>query len=96
MNTALRESAILRPTTWCVVRKQKQQYLIYNSRTDEMHLVPPSGFYVYQLCDGLRNVENICRHLTAAMEESHEVVRAKLDDFLNMLLTRGVLEPDDE
>jgi hypothetical protein len=41
MDQVLPAPTLLTPTKWCVVRKQKERYLIYNSRTDEMHLVPP-------------------------------------------------------
>ena len=38
-----------RPTPWCVAREMEDRYLVYNVKTDEMHLIHPVGYYVYQL-----------------------------------------------
>ncbi len=43
---------VLGHTAHCTVRPQESQHLIYNNKTDEMHLVSPTGAYIYELCDG--------------------------------------------
>lgn len=84
---------ILEPTPWCVVRKQNPDHLFYNSRTDELHLVPPAGFMVYGLCDGRRTVAEIESEVAEAMGEDTRSVRGPLLEFLERLVARGVLEP---
>lgn len=37
---------VLRQTTWCVMREQRDEYLVYNPRTDELHLISPLGRYL--------------------------------------------------
>ena len=65
---------VLQSTSWCVVRPQKDQHLVYNSRTDEMHLVPETGFLVYQLCDGLRTIGEIERSLANTLDDDEETI----------------------
>ncbi|MCB1764502.1 MAG: PqqD family protein [Candidatus Competibacteraceae bacterium] len=92
MSCSLSDSARPLATRWCVARPQKEQYLLYNSRTDEMHLVPVTGYYVYQLCDGLRSVAELEEELSQALGTSREEVQPVLRRFLSELLDRGVLE----
>lgn len=79
-------------TAWVVVRPQKESYLLYSSRTDEMHLVPPSGFAIYQLCDGLRTVADIGAHMSDAFDAEHSALRRHLSRFLGDLESRGLVE----
>lgn len=94
MDTTLTEETVLNMTSWCVIRKQKEQYLVYNSRTDEMHLITPTGYCVFQLCDGLNTVGEIQRLMTEAIGEDEESVRTCTEDFLSGLIVRGILEVD--
>lgn len=80
------------PTSHCVVRKQADEYLIYNPHTDELHLLPPTGFFVYQLCDGLHTVEEIAGELAEGLDASATAVRQPLMRFLGELVERGILE----
>ncbi len=79
-------------TPWCVVRKQEDSYLVYNSKTDELHLIPPLGFYIYQLCDGLRTVSEIRQLLGIGIDTNPTSVKNTLDDFIDQLVQRGILE----
>jgi hypothetical protein len=83
-------------TDWVVVRPQRSNYLLYNSRTDEMHLVPPTGHVVYALCDGFNSVETIVRQLVEAIGDDPIVVRERLIDFLADLQSRGLVERADD
>lgn len=83
---------VLKPTKWCIAREQKGGFLFYNSRTDELHLVPPTGHYVYQLCDGLRTIGDIESILSQALQNPSHEVREALQAFLSCLVARGVLE----
>jgi len=78
----------------CVVRPQDSHYLFYNVRTDELHLLSPSAFYVVQLCDGLRSVGDIEALLASGLGHDLELVRAHTRPFLENMLSRGVLELD--
>lgn len=84
-NTQVSPETVLCPTTWCVVREQRDEYLVYNSRTDELHLISPLGHYLYLLCDGLRTVAEI-----QALLEPDTGTAAPA--FLTKLVARGVIE----
>jgi len=89
MHAQLRDDAVFILSSTCSVRPQEQQVVIYNSKTDELHLVPLPAYYLVQLCDGLNTVadlEKYCREATGA-----EAPRAELEDFLLKLVGRGVL-----
>jgi hypothetical protein len=77
---------VLRTTAWCVVREQREEYLVYNSRTDELHLISPLGHYLYLLCDGLRTVGEV----QALFEPA---TASAIPGFLATLVARGVLQP---
>jgi len=74
---------VLGPTPWCVLRQQVGEYLVYNSRTDELHLISPLGHYLYLLCDGLRTVAEI----------QELVPRDDVAGYLADLADRGILQP---
>lgn len=82
----LAASTVLRHVPTCVVRPQKARFLIYNSSTDELHLLSPAAHYVYQLCDGMRSVEELQSMLSQAFDEQ------SLGAFLSSLLARQILE----
>lgn len=75
----------------CVVRRQEEQYLVYNSLTDELHLLSPIGFYLYSLCDGsspLNEVQAIFESVTRSESgNSHSHVA----EFLEKLEARGLI-----
>lgn len=90
--TIFSPETILQPTEWSVARPQKEGYLFYNSRTDEMHLVPPTGALVVQFCDGLRTVREIEDELVVPLGGDREAVRTALTNFIDMLIGRGIVE----
>jgi coenzyme PQQ synthesis protein D (PqqD) len=96
MNAELAGNVILQPTPWCTIREQEERYLVYNSRTDELHLVPPTGFYVFSLCDGLNTVDEIQTRLEKVLAGDSAPLRPRLQAFLAGLLERGILEVADE
>lgn len=86
--------SVLCATPWCVAREQEDRILVYNVRTDEMHLIPPTGYYVYQLCDGLRTVGQLEREIARAIAGPDEV-SIRVREFLEQLVARGILTIDD-
>lgn len=92
MSQPFPQRAVLQPTDWCVVRRQSDEHLFYNSRTDELHLVPPTGFLAYQLCDGFRSVSEIENQIAESSGLDSRVLRQPLVDFFRMLVARGILE----
>jgi hypothetical protein len=92
MNAELAGDTVLQPTPWCTVREQEERYLVYNPRTDELHLVPPTGFYVFSICDGLNTVDEIQFRLEQALAGDPAAVRQRLHAFLAGLVQRGILE----
>lgn len=91
MCRVLSSDTVLQPSGLCVARPQKDSYLFYHYRTDELHLVPPVGYYVYRLCDGLRSVGEIERLLTNGAGSGGDAAAA-VRDFLEQLLVREILE----
>lgn len=96
MNVELSRESILQPTSWCTIREQEERYLVYNSRTDEMHLVPPTGFYAYGLCDGLRTVSEVQAEMEKVLKGDPSDLQQRLHAFLGGLVERGILEVSDE
>ena len=76
----------------CVVRPQEHSYLVYNQRTDELHLLPPEAYLVYGFCDGLNTAADIEDYICSLTEHSREEVRARLYELLDKLVVRGLLE----
>ncbi len=85
----------IRRTSWCVVRPQEQHYLIYNSRTDELHLVPPVAFYAYRLCDPPISFDELEWLLARSLGEDGDQVHEHLGAFVRDCVARGILEVDD-
>jgi hypothetical protein len=89
------KETIFEPTPWVVIRPQKDSYLFYNSRTDEMHLIPSTGHTIYRLCDGVRTVDEIGAHLSDAFDVEPSVLSDRLSDFLGAIERRGIVERAD-
>lgn len=87
-------NAILSPTPECVIRHQEREHLIYNPKTDEMHLIQPTGYFIYQLCDGLRTVTELVDVLEETGGDDHASPKTAVIEFLNKLVQRGVLQVD--
>jgi hypothetical protein len=85
-------ATILQPVEWCVARPQKDGHLLYSSRSDEMHLVPPTGAFAFQLCDGLRTIGEIEAELTVPLGGDRRMVGEALREFFEALVSRGLLE----
>lgn len=77
-------------TPWCIVREQERGHLLYNPRTDELHLLQPTGYYIYRLCDGLRTVAEVAQELARATGGTE--VTGPTAHFLAALVERGLLE----
>lgn len=92
---AIASETILDRTPWVVVRPQKDNYLFYNSRTDELHLIPPTGHAIYELCDGLRTFDEIRNHVSQALDVESSILRERLTNFLGDLEARGLVERAD-
>jgi len=90
----LKDHNIPRKTSCCVVRPQEKQYVVYNTRTDELYLLPPTAFYIYQLCNGTYTVENLEMLLKDSFDET-EMLKIRLRDFLMRLIERGILEVEE-
>jgi hypothetical protein len=92
---AITDNTVFDRTEWVVVRPQKGNYLFYNSRTDELHLIPPTGHAVYELCDGLRTVAQINNQLSEGIDAEPSQFRDRLTEFLGALERRGLVERAD-
>lgn len=85
-------NTVLQHTPWCTIRPQKDGSVLYNSRTDELHLVPPTGVLAFELCDGLTSVSEITELLAQSLRVSASAVSGPLNEYFEQLLTRGALE----
>ena len=91
MCRVLSSDTVLQPSGLCVARPQKDSYLFYHYRTDELHLGPPVGYYVSRLCEGLRAGGVMARLLTNGAGSGGDAAAA-VRDFLEQLLVREILE----
>jgi hypothetical protein len=96
MRHALSSDTILQASPLCVARPQKEQYLFYHYRTDELHLVSPEGYYLYQLCDGLRSVQEVEDLFAAESTSDAAGAASPVRSFFEELVARGILEVADD
>ena len=90
--STLTDETVLTAAPDCVVRELADGgYLFYSAMTDELHLVPWTGFYIFQLCDGLRPVQEIEQLLEDAFDEQGDHVRTAITTFLARLVDRRLL-----
>lgn len=87
---------VLVQTSCCTVREQEEQHLFYNTQTDEMHLIPKTGAYIYELCDGLTTINDIEGLLHGVLGGDRLEITTLLMKFLEQLVARGLLEEDHE
>jgi hypothetical protein len=73
------------------MRPQGAQYLIYNSHSDELHLISPTASYLVELCDGLNTIGDVAEMFSHGLADSGETAK-RLNDFYVQLLERGVLD----
>lgn len=92
MDTIELQKLVVKPTDSCIVRQQEEEYLLYNSKTDELHLLSPMAFYVYQLCDGATTAGEIQAILSIILNQNKAIDITNITDFLNKLIIRGILE----
>lgn len=78
--------------TRCVVRKQEEKYLIYNTESDEMHLLSPLSYYLCSLCDGLSPLNEVQEIFSVIVRHEADGLKTPVADFLNQLLARGVVD----
>jgi len=83
---------IYSPATRCVVRRQEEQYLIYNTETDELHLLSPIGFYLYSLCDGSSPLNELQEIFSAIARHETDALEIPVAEFFNRLSARGIVE----
>lgn len=75
----------------CVVRPQGANVLIFNPRTDQLHLIPERSFRLIQMCDGVLTIAEVeATVATVSPEIPSEQVRA----FFSALVTRGIVVVD--
>lgn len=91
-STEITTDTVLVQTRHCVVRPQEQSYVVYNPRTDELHLLPQEAYLAYALCDGLHSIGDIEAYLRSWGAERAEEVRPRLRELFDKLIARGILE----
>jgi hypothetical protein len=81
----------LRVAKCCTIRMQVDHCLIYNTHTDELHVIPLPAAEVLKLCDGTRTVRAIADAVTAAAGVAPGEARSRMDEFAYELVKRGIL-----
>ena len=90
MQQSITNQTILVPAPRCVVRAQEVGHLIYNPQTDELHILAPTAFVAFQMCDGLNTVGEIHEALAAALGVDSGM--SALYEVMDGLVARGLLE----
>lgn len=85
-------STVLKPCKRCVVRQHVDRTVLYNPTTDELHLVLPTGLFVFRLCNGLRSVGEIVDFVGRPIANDRGEARERVIEFLGQLVDRGLLE----
>jgi len=80
----------------CTVRAQVDHCLLYNSHTDELHVIPLPAAEVLRLCDGTRTVRSIAEAVTLASGAAPQEARARWRAFAHELVKRGILTIEGE
>lgn len=89
----LTDDIFVQRTDWTVVRPQDEQCILYNSRTDELHILSPSAFHVYSLLTECRLPLHKASKLIADLTgQPLDLVDIKLDEFLHALISRGLVD----
>jgi hypothetical protein len=79
----------------CVIRPLENGFLVYNKRTDELHLMTEGAFEVYRMCDGARYPREIVDEVCGACGGADPAVaRRRAYAFLGQLTERGLVESD--
>jgi len=86
------DDSIVRRAVGCTSRVQVDQVLIYNPKTDELHLIPTDAYQIVELCEsGIRAGTIIDMVASAACVDRSEAAVAVVD-FIQSLEVRGILE----
>ncbi|HEU0302111.1 MAG TPA: PqqD family peptide modification chaperone [Longimicrobium sp.] len=97
IETRIEMDTVLVPASRCILREQVGQYLIYNARTDEMHLVGCTAYHAYCLCDGSRTVDEVVDALRPGVVDGvPEELAERTRELLEALVARGILEVGDD
>ena len=90
----LSPESILTQSPYCTVREQELQYLIYNTHSDEMHLISPVGHYIYQLCNGINSVEEISGRFSSSAENNSNLnsEHDPVVQYLKHIFQRGLVQ----
>ena len=70
-----------------IVRTDPAGFLLFQVRTDEMHLVTPAGHTLWSLCDGSRTVGEIIAEVDPGASCSPAIL-----GFLSELASRSLVE----
>ncbi len=87
----LSKELVLAQSDSCTVRRQENQYLLYNQKTDELHLLPNAAYFVYNMFDGKRSFGFILSAVLKASYDPEPEVHIMLGDFVLGLIKRGLL-----
>lgn len=86
------DDSTFRLAPWCTVRNQPDQVLIYNARTDELHLVPDEAFAVVKLCVAGAPLGAVIDKVADAAAVTRDQAAPPVLRFFRDLLARGIVE----
>lgn len=88
----LTSNTVLVPTSYCTVRQHENEHLVYNVKSDELHLISDAGLLVYQLCDGISNLSDIHGELRSRCTAAAGEIQEQLYNYVSQLISRGIVE----
>lgn len=68
-------------------RKLGSEWLLYEAETEKLHVLNPTAEFVWRLCDGSRDIEDIKNEMRNKFKITDE---QKLEDDLNAVLNEFV------
>jgi Coenzyme PQQ synthesis protein D (PqqD) len=74
-------------------RKLGDEWLLYDSQSEKVHILNPTAEYVWRLCDGNHDLEAIKAKLREAYEDiNDEQLQSDLDQIIEEFEQIGVLQ----
>jgi hypothetical protein len=82
---------VLSATRWCAVRQHKGGYLVFNTKTEELHFMSEECYDIFGLCDGSLTAEEIARYLDSGTPGLHDDL-SQTRNLIEMFVARGLVE----
>ncbi len=79
----------------CAFREIEGEVFIVSSKTAGVHLLNPTGTFIWSLLDGDRTIKEIARALTDEFDVDLSVAERDIVDFIDEASVLGIIELSD-